>query len=136
MASKTIGIGLEAKAVSNNMSQAFSQLKNSYYWKCVELNLLKINFDNYKNQWLKDIKYESNPIKISSHWAYCEIIKMGKNVLPFILTDLKENNNFWFEALNQITHENPVCKEHRGSIPEMVNDWLKFAENKYGFIFN
>jgi hypothetical protein len=55
-------------------------------------------------------------------------LQLGEQVLPLLIEELRENNNHWFIALNEITGINPVLKEHIGNVEQMREDWIKWAE--------
>ena len=68
--------------------------------------------------------------EIVLHPAYQQIIGMGPRVLPFILRELEHKPAHWFWALRSIAQEDPVFPVHRGVVPEMTEDWLKWARRK------
>jgi hypothetical protein len=68
-----------------------------------------------------------------SNPSYLEIIKMGKNVLPYIFQDLKSEPAFWFSALQDMTGCDPVKHSHRGIIKLMKEDWLKWGK-EHGYV--
>lgn len=90
---------------------------------------MKERFNELKEIWKNDTRFLSDSNKIINHPAYLEIINMGKQVLPFIIDDMRETNNHWFVALEIITGVKPVLIAHYGNIPLMVNDWLNWADN-------
>lgn len=65
-----------------------------------------------------------------NHPAYQEIVKMGMVVVPFILKDLDERLDDWFDALERITGENPVPKESYGKLSEMRTLWQLWGEKR------
>ncbi|PJE03035.1 MAG: hypothetical protein CK427_06175 [Leptospira sp.] len=97
---------------------------------------VKVEFDELKEKWLKDIMFTSNYSEIINHYAYRQIISLGFDAIPFIVSDLKENNNHWFHALNKITGSNPIKEESRGNALKMKKDWLDFLSEKYDGIEN
>lgn len=57
---------------------------------------------------------------------------MGPVVIPLILNTLKNNPDFWFPALVELTGANPVHFEDRGQMAKMSKSWLKWGrENGY-----
>lgn len=78
-------------------------------------------------KWQAATQFESSPIRILENAAYQEIIKMGWEVVPLILDDMKLNGGLWFEALVKITGECPIPVEHAGNIDAMRGDWLKWG---------
>lgn len=89
---------------------------------------LKEEFLDLTKKWKKAIRFSSNSSEIVSNSNYIMIIKLGSDVLPYILDDLAKTNNHWFVALNKITNANPVPPEHIGDIIQMKSDWLTWAE--------
>lgn len=65
-----------------------------------------------------------------NHPAYQEIVKMGMVVVPFILKDLDDRLDDWFDALERITGENPVPKESYGKLSEMRTIWQLWGEER------
>jgi len=65
-----------------------------------------------------------------NHPAYQEIIRMGMVVVPFILKDLDERLDDWFDALERITGENPVPKRSYGKLSEMRTLWQLWGEER------
>jgi hypothetical protein len=89
-------------------------------------------FNFLKSIWLKETILSSSVSDITNNSAYRGIIGLGKDVIPFIIQDLKTNNNHWFNALEALTGENPIKNNHKGILPLMKNDWLEWAEkNSY-----
>jgi hypothetical protein len=62
-----------------------------------------------------------------SHPAYREIIAMGEPAIPFILSELEREPDWWFAALKQITGVDPVPPAIRGQIQEMARYWLQWG---------
>ena len=89
---------------------------------------LRKRFDYLKNAWIQDTIFSSSVSEITSHPAYQEIIALGNEVLPLILNDLYETELHWFYALEKITGHSPIKPEHKGSIPEMKNDWINWGK--------
>ena len=88
---------------------------------------MAIRFEVLKNRWVDDTKYLSNMTDILSHSDYKKIIRLGPSVLPLILEDLKDNDNFWFPALQELTGSNPVPEGNEGDMEAMRADWLNWA---------
>lgn len=64
----------------------------------------------------------------SAHPVYKEIVGMGHPIVPFILQDLVQKPSWLVIALFGITKQNPIKKEHKGVLPKMVEDWLKWGK--------
>lgn len=78
--------------------------------------------------WKSDTKYLSDLTQICNHWAYQNIIKMGKPVIPLLLRELETSPHYWFSALRKITGENPVPPEARGKLRNMASAWLEWGK--------
>ncbi len=79
-------------------------------------------------QWRRDTAGVSSSTVTILSPPYQKIISMGKQVLPFIFKDLKENYGHWFWALTILTGENPVPPEDEGNIQKMREMWLEYGE--------
>ena len=93
---------------------------------------LLTQFQALKTRWVMETPSVSCIEDMTKHPAYCEIIAMGRPVVPLILTDMERHPDWWFPALKQITGEDPL----RGR-PELVDDlagmtraWLTCAEER------
>ena len=62
---------------------------------------------------------------------------MGKDVVPFIFDDLKQNQknpHFWFPALQAIIGSGPTISEDiHGNMPEIARIWLSWIEENASF---
>jgi hypothetical protein len=101
-------------------------------WKNDELRQI---FQHHQNIWKDETMFSSSSDDIINNSSYQEIIGYGRDMLPFILLDLKETKSHWFYALQQMTGENPIKTNHRGYISKMVEDWLIWAE-KNNIVFD
>lgn len=86
-------------------------------------------FIGYKNNWIKQTCYQSNPEIVYSNENYKNIIKLGNNVVPFLIKDLKENNGDWLFALSSILGLDPVKDFNKGNWLNMKEDWIKYIED-------
>ena len=84
-------------------------------------------FNDYYDQWHNETKYLSSPIMFENK-HYRNIILLGMSVVPSIIKKLKETPAHLFEALVEITGEDPVPENHWGDIEEMAQDWIKWWE--------
>lgn len=98
--------------------------------KDTDTTTIRERFNHYKAIWEKETKILSAIDDIIENESYQAIIKQGKDVVPFIIDELKKNNKFWFHALEVLTGEDPVKKEHWGNPLLMKNDWLQWAKYK------
>lgn len=66
------------------------------------------------------------------HSAYRQILDLGEQAVPLILREIEVRPSFIFMALHDITGEDPIASEHRGRLPLMIEDWLKWG-SAHGF---
>jgi hypothetical protein len=79
--------------------------------------------------WDQATGHLSSMTAASNHPAYQEIIRLGPEVVPFLLRDLEENESQWFVALRQITGVNPIPSSAAGNVPKMIEAWLQWARD-------
>ena len=125
-------ISTSARIVEENGFDCLNlYIGNSIYVKDLFMKDVEQSFSKQKEIWLSETKYLSSISEIVNNKAHQEIISMGNIAIPLIFKDLRESNNFWFYALKELTGENPVRPEHRGIIPAMKEDWLKWEEENF-----
>ncbi len=82
------------------------------------------------SDWEEDVAGQSSTAQMSQHPAYQEIISMGTQILPLLLSELKKNPVYWLSALSVITGENPIKPEQRGRIKQMASAWIEWGRNQ------
>ena len=87
-----------------------------------------IEFKRLAQKWKEEKKYISSPSDIVNSSYYKRIIEKGDSVLNYIVEEMKHEPDFWFEALKQITKQDPVKREHWGDLEKMTKDWLDFLK--------
>jgi hypothetical protein len=87
-------------------------------------------FVDYYDKWYNETKYFSSP-KMFENQNYKNIISLGISVVPSIIKKLKETPAHLFEALVEITGQDPVPEDHWGDIEQMALDWIKWWEEKH-----
>jgi hypothetical protein len=60
------------------------------------------------SDWEKDVAGLSSTAQMSQHPAYQEIISMGTQIVPLLLSELKENPLYWLSALSAIRVKIPL----------------------------
>ena len=88
----------------------------------------KIFNENY-NKWYEGTKYLSSS-KIYDNEYYRNIVSLGVYVIPCIIEKLKESPVQLFEALAEITGEDPVPENHWGDMEKMAEDWINWWDKK------
>ncbi len=71
-------------------------------------------FQELARQWKDETLVLSSITAMATHPAYQQIIGMGKDAVPLILAELKQQPAHWFWALRAITGEDPVPPQDRG----------------------
>jgi hypothetical protein len=84
-------------------------------------------FESYYQKWDEETRYLSSS-KMFENEYYKKIISLGKDVVPAIISKLKESPTHLFVALNKITGEDPVKREHWGKVKNMAEDWIAWWE--------
>lgn len=121
------GVGQEAKYLKRQFAEVYDHLT---YPMSRQDDLHK--FCNLAVTWKEETKLSSFVNSIAQNPAYLEIIGMGKQVIPYILQDLKIKRSHWFVALRAITGISPIRQSHRGNVAKMAEDWLTWGqENEY-----
>jgi hypothetical protein len=113
--------------VRQNQALSFTYGRSVFMYE-KKRQVIKAQFEQYKDEWEMITAFSSSINEIVNNNPYRSIIGLGKDVVPFIISDLAKTQNYWFHALTKITGENPIPKEHSGDINSMVKDWLGWAE--------
>jgi hypothetical protein len=90
-------------------------------------------FRRLKFEWEEKTINLSSLDEMIAHPAYASIIKMGRPIIPSLLSELKVAPNHWFYALRKITGENPIPKRAAGNLQMMTSAWLDWGR-KNGFL--
>src|SRR5437773_8167335 len=85
---------------------------------------LASRFRALADQWKAETALLSSSSALAAHPAYRAIIALGPPVLPLLLRELEREPVHWFEALKEISGEDPVRPEDWGRIPAMAAAWL------------
>ncbi|MFZ4378068.1 MAG: hypothetical protein ACOYN9_17060 [Saprospiraceae bacterium] len=126
---RPIGVSIEAQFVRQNIQTAHDLfMGQSVFIQEMYKKQLSTKFDLYSGIWKTETMFSSNISEITNNSAYRSIIGLGKDIIPFIIEDLKQSENHWFYALELLTGENPIKSEHRGIINLMKSDWLNWAK--------
>lgn len=97
--------------------------------------LLSSTFSQLVNQWDDESCFMSFGVDKANCPSCKEIIKMGKLVLPMIFLRIENegsNPRHWHLILKEITGENAVPKEERGSgdLLKITKYWLEWARDR------
>ncbi len=95
-----------------------------------EQSLIAEQFEKLAEQWKTATALLSSSTAMMAHPAYRAIIALGPPVVPLLLRDLEREPAHWFEALQAITGDDPVPREHWGNIAAMRADWLTWGRQQ------
>jgi hypothetical protein len=80
--------------------------------------------------WKRECGPYSSSAKLAEHPAYQEIIAIGPEAIPLLLSELERQTDHWFRALHALTGADPVPPEKRGNLPEMAKAWLQWGRDQ------
>lgn len=86
-------------------------------------------FKRLLNEWQEESIVMSSITEMVMLPSYQAIIGMGPAVVPLILTELKQDPDYFFWALEAITGDNPVLPEDEGNLDRMTNAWIKWGQD-------
>jgi len=93
---------------------------------------LERRFEALVQEWKATRGYSSSLTRMSMHYAYQQIIGLGKPAIPLLFGELARQPDHWFWALKVLTGVNPVPPEDRGNVKLMAAHWLRWgAEQGY-----
>lgn len=87
-------------------------------------------FKRLKAQWLREMPPSSRMRDLVLCKSYQRIIGMGKDALPFLLSEVEREPRAWFWALEAITEANPVPEG--GDLNSIAQAWTRWA-SEHGF---
>ena len=99
----------------------------------IELRFVETIEDKFRrlaDRWNTETMNLSSFDQMVDHPAYKAIISMGPAVVPYLLSDLKNEPQHWFYALRKITGANPIPRQSAGKLDEMTAAWLKWGQKQ------
>jgi hypothetical protein len=91
---------------------------------------LEQEFREYARLWWQETRVLSSIQAKIFNPHYQRIIGMGRAVLPFIFSELRDRGGQWYWALECIVGQNPAA--HAETLPEAKHIWLEYARaNNY-----
>jgi hypothetical protein len=87
-------------------------------------------FHRLAAEWSREVQNVSSLTAMVAHPKYRQIVDLGWEVVPFLLTDLQRNKRFWLPALHEITEIQPFDSSDAGNSKRMMNAWIKWGKNK------
>ena len=85
-------------------------------------------FQDLADRWEEETLFLSRSDLAFAHPLHQEIIGLGKSAVPLILERMRSRGGHWFEALEQITGEDPISPADYGHIAAMQDSWLQWGE--------
>lgn len=87
-------------------------------------------FQYLSAQWRRERGPTSSVTQMAMQPAYQQIIGMGANAIPLILSELERKPDHWFWALKAISGADPVRPEQRGNIRQMAAAWVRWGREQ------
>lgn len=81
-------------------------------------------------QWRAETGHLSSLELRKEHPAYKAIVAMGDEAIPLILDSLAAKPDLLVMALHDITREDPVLPDHHGRLSAIVQDWLRWGQER------
>jgi len=79
--------------------------------------------------WRRETWYQSSTNRRISHPAYLKIIGLGKQALPWILQELRQQPDYWFSALEAISRDpSPNTSASATNISTLRDAWLEWGK--------
>ena len=100
------------------------------FQRAPEVNTVEARFRTLAKEWSRDVSNVSSVGVLTSHPKYKQIVRLGWDVVPFLLVDLQSNRGFWFTALNEITGIRPFDSSDAGNSRRMTEAWIKWGRRK------
>jgi hypothetical protein len=105
----------------------FRQLKLS-----IQKSITKYTFEKYYKKWQNETRFLSSTQAMKKNKNFQKIVKLGQNVVPCIIDQLREEPSFIVMALRAITGTCPeIPEKHLGHILEISNDWIEWYDHVY-----
>jgi hypothetical protein len=93
------------------------------------LMALRATFDELASVWKRETAMMAFVPQKAMHWAYQQIIGMGRPAVPLILLRLRDAGpDHWFWALAMITREDAAAGA--GSLREATDRWLAWGHER------
>lgn len=96
----------------------------------VQVESTEARFRRLAKEWSSEVGTVSSISAMTSHPKYQEIVDLGWDVVPFLLTGLQKGGGFWFTALHRITGIRPFDPSEAGNYPRMREAWIKWGQWK------
>lgn len=91
---------------------------------------VEARFRKLAEEWSREIGSASSVGVMTSHPKYREIVGLGWDVVPLLLSDLRAGRGFWFTALAEITGIRPFDPRDAGRSKRMSEAWIRWGKRK------
>ena len=102
-----------------------------------DVRTLEGKFLEQAEKWDRETAHMSSPLQRMMHPSYQAILGMGaasphnkREIVRFMLRDLRKNHREWFLALSYLTEQNPISPKDHGKTSKMIASWLKWGEGQ------
>jgi len=87
-------------------------------------------FEELANEWLRETRFDSDPVDKFLHPSHFKIVGMGPRILPLLLKEAEKMSGHWFVALNAVSPVNPVPPEYEVSLEATTHAWLDWGKRE------
>ena len=98
---------------------------------------LKHRFQEQAEKWERETAHMSSPLQRMMHPSYQAILGMSaesrqnkRDVIRFMLYDLKTNHREWSLALSYLTQHNPINSKDYGRTDKITAAWIKWGSDQ------
>lgn len=88
---------------------------------------IEATFHKLANEWEEETSSTSSLSALAAHPKYRDIVDLGRDVVPFLLRDLRDRGRFWFPALYEITKVKPFDASDERRFSRMKEAWLTWG---------
>lgn len=93
--------------------------------------LIEKEFNELASKWKDETGLFSTTYQKIIHDTYFDLVAMGKQIVPYILTDLQNNGPAsWHTALKALTKENPIAEEDLSKNKKIREGWITWGKRK------
>lgn len=121
------GLSLEAKTIRQNLRDTEEHF---FIPSFRSEERLKHKYEHYYSMWFEATAHYSVTNDKLKHPTFKEILKLGPQIIPIILENMRNGKYIFFEALIILAKENPIKPEHLGDIEKMTQDWIDWGMEK------